>query len=1024
MHLSKAQRRAVEHDSGHLRIIACPGSGKTEAVSRRVARLIKKGIPPASIVAFTFTRKAAEELKLRIRKMLEAECPDRSDFGDMYVGTIDAFCLHMLKELRPEYRSFEVLDAARRIAFVNRWYLDMGFKDMQGQQQRWDTIKMFCNSSDLALAERIDVSEISNKSFVQCHARYVEKLEEERFFDFTSVIHTLLKLLQSDKKARDRLGGLVKHVVFDEYQDVNRVQEDLLQILSEGSDSVCVVGDDDQNIFQWRGSNIEHIREFPKKYERNNVTTEMLDINHRATDGLVETASRLIGHNSKRIPKGMKASKEQKRVFEDGDIMHHHFDTDLDELDFMLENIRGLKGTDFTDKHGCHYALSYQDMAVIVKTNADAAKVTSFLEEHHIDCIADSGSSVFERPIVSLVVDCIFYSFRCDGYTENRTPDLHSLAQKYRDVTGRDPGKFRKRLERIRERADTLTENGRGGWLPGLGLQEFFQRILVAMGSEEGSLGKVELYSLAVLSTAISDYEYVYQTLRTKQVRGLKWFIKGFAETGYSDTQHNDPTLVDAVRVLTMWKAKGLEFPVVFVPAFTKRQNPPKREFFVDDHLYERPRYDGGEEDNRRAYYTAITRSQKYLFLTGARKKIFGERQPSKREIRPHPFIEELKCERVSGIMHVERPKSRNRPMIQAEGTFPTSYSELSMYDRCPYDYQFRHVFGFSAGVPAAFGYGTNIHNILNLIHSDFIHNKKIPTDVEIDGIFDRMFYLRFAPGSQNENMKKAGSRVVKNYVELHRNDFGRILETEKRFEFSVGKALISGDIDLLKRVSRDGKTTEIEIIDFKTEKQKADGRYELDHSEQVRFYAYATKESLGYRPREALIHHLDTNEKDSVDISESSLSETTLKIKDSVDGIISGNFAAMPGKKKCEGCDFRPLCHHKGFDVGVDFGNAGSSPRNPPVENDGDAAARRPTEPTPYVLNRAREIASRGLVMNADGSFKVPSGSDPNTSYVVTESECQCQGFRRQAASRSVSAPTCSHVEAVRIFTDSVNDA
>ena len=171
------------------------------------------------------------------------------------------------------------------------------------------------------------------------------------------------------------------------------------------------------------------------------------------------------------------------------------------------------------------------------------------------------------------------------------------------------------------------------------------------------------------------------------------------------------------------------------------------------------------------------------------------------------------------------------------------------------------------------------------------------------------------------------------------------------------------------------------------TERQKEDGRYELDHSEQVRFYAYATKESLGYRPRKALVHHLDTNEKDSVDISENSLSKTTLKIKDSVDGIISGNFAAMPDKKKCERCDFRALCHHKGFDVGVDFGNAGSSPRNRPVKNDRDAAARRPTEPTPYVLNRAREIALRGLVMNTDGSFKVPSGSDPNTSYVVTES-------------------------------------
>ena len=1005
--------------------MACPGSGKTEAVSRRVARLIKKGVPPANIVAFTFTRKAAEELKLRIRRVLEDECPDRSDFGDMYVGTIDSFCLYMLKELKPEYRSFEVLDSARRTAFVDRWYYDMGFRDMQETRRRWDTIKMFCDSADLIMTEKVDVSKISNRVFVECHCRYMEKLKDERFFDFTSVIYALLELLRNDRKALRRLNRLVKHVVLDEYQDVNMIQEELLALLSKGSDSVCVVGDDDQNIFQWRGSNVRHIIDFPEKYKQHSVTTEKLDVNYRATSGLIETANQLIENNSVRIEKGMKVSKTQKRRFEYGDIVHHHFDTDRDEFDSILKNIRGLKDTDFTDRHGCAYALSYQDMAVIVSTNRDAARVTSFLEQNGIDCIADSGFSVFERPIVALATDCICYVFRCDGYTTgNEVPNPSNLAQRYRGITGRDPGKFRKNLARIRKRADGLAKSGKSGWLPGLGLQEFFQRILVAMGSENGVLEGVDLYNLAVLSTAISDYEYVYRTLRTKQVSGLKWFIIKYAETAYSDPRHNDPTLVDAVRILTIWKAKGLEFPVVFIPAFVKKGKPPKSERFVDDHLYTRQRYDGDIEDSRRAYYTAVTRSQKYLFLTGARRRVLGDGRPSRREIHPHPFAAELKNDRVSTMRHPKKPKSRNKTLVQAEGTFPTSYSELSMYERCPYDYQLRHVFGFNAGVPAAFGYGTNIHNILNLIHSDFIQDGRVPTSVEIDEIFDRMFYMRFAPGSQNENMKKAGSNVVKNYVNLHGSDFGRILETEKRFEFTVGKALISGDIDLLKKVDSDGKTTEIEIIDFKTEKQKEDGRYELDHSEQVRFYSYATRESLGYKPKKALIHHLDTNEKDNVDISNTSISKTTRKISDSVEKIISRDFEATPDEEKCNGCDFRALCHHKGFDIGVDFRQAGSGARSSPEAGAGDGSAWKPAVPTPYVMKRAREIASQGLTRNTDGSFSVPSGSDPNRSYTVTESDCQCQGFKRLAERRSESAPTCSHIEAVRIVTGKTGGA
>ena len=568
--------------------------------------------------------------------------------------------------------------------------------------------------------------------------------------------------------------------MFDEYQDVNRLQEELLGFLSEGADSVCVVGDDDQNIFQWRGSNVKHILDFPEKYGQYGVTTENLDVNYRATGGLIDVANRLIKHNTLRVEKDMKVYEKQNREFEDGDIMHHHFETDEEEFDFILQTVRNLKDTDFTDKRGLDYALSYRDMAVIVSSNEDAARIISFFERHQIPCIADSGSSVFARPVVSLVIDCICYVFNCPGYTTGGVPELHELAQRCKEIVGGDPEEFHKNLERVKGRADKIIAK-ESDWLPNLGLQEFFQRILSAMGSENGRFGEIDLCHLAVLSTAISDYEYVYQTLMARQVQGLIWFIRQFAETSYSDPLHNDPTLVDAIRVLTTWKAKGLEFPVVFIPTFVKKRKPPRRKYFVDDSLYERSRYDGEVEDDRRACYTAITRSQKYLFLTGARqRRIVISNPPSKREIIPHPFTEELEILRVSPLRHVQKPKSVNEPMIQSEGTFPTSYSELSIFERCPYDYKLRHVLGFNAGVPAAFGYGTNIHNILNLIHSDYIQNGKIPTDDQIEKTFDNMFYLRFAPGSQNENMKKAGSKVVKNYVELHKEDFERILETER----------------------------------------------------------------------------------------------------------------------------------------------------------------------------------------------------------------------------------------------------
>ena len=284
--LSDVQKRVIDHDRGHLRIVACPGSGKTETVSRRVAELVKKGVKPSTIVAFTFTNKAADGLKSRIRMMLE-EWGGRRDVGDMYVGTIDSFCLYMLKKIKPEYRSFEILDSARRAAFVDRWYNVLGLANLGAH--KWRTIEKFYRSVDRAVTEGVDMSSVSNEAFVSCYETYTKKLREEKFFDFISIIATLLDVLERDPDALAQVGKEVKHVVFDEYQDVNKLQETLLGFLSSRADSVCVVGDDDQNIFQWRGSDISHIRDFPARYDKHSVTTENLGVNYRATDALVRS---------------------------------------------------------------------------------------------------------------------------------------------------------------------------------------------------------------------------------------------------------------------------------------------------------------------------------------------------------------------------------------------------------------------------------------------------------------------------------------------------------------------------------------------------------------------------------------------------------------------------------------------------------------------------------------------------------------------------------------------------------------
>ena len=457
--LSESQRQAIAHDTGCLRIVACPGSGKTETVSRRVAELVRKGADPSKIVAFTFTRKAADSLKARIRRMLG----ERTDIGGMYVGTIDAFCLYMLKKIKPEYRAFEVLDGARRAAFLSRWYRKIELDKLDGGGGKWRVIEEFGRSVDIAVTENVDMSRV-DQVFARCSAAYAEKLREERFFDFVGVISTLVGTLQESPAELEKIGGEVKHVVFDEYQDVNKIQETLLELLSRNADSVCVVGDDDQNIFQWRGSNIGHILEFPKKYAKYDVSTEELGINYRATGALINLASRLIVHNGNRIDKDMAAHERQPNKFEQGDIVHHHFGTDSEELGFVCDSIENLHGTGFAGRDGRMRPLAYRDMAILVRTNKDASKATEFLSKRGIPCVTDSGADIFGRPVVSLALDCVMYCFG-DEFEPAELADRYAEAVSKGEVLS-----FESKLAEVKAMADEISAK-ENGWLPGLGMR-------------------------------------------------------------------------------------------------------------------------------------------------------------------------------------------------------------------------------------------------------------------------------------------------------------------------------------------------------------------------------------------------------------------------------------------------------------------------------------------------------------------------------------------------------------------------
>ena len=928
--LTPEQQKAAMHNKGHLRIIACPGSGKTEVLAQRVANLIISGEKPAGIVAITFTEKAAEELKTRIRRNLERLCPERADFGDMFVGTIHAFCLYLLKEIDPIFRTYDVLDDPKRVAYVSKGeiYYGIGLRKLETRSHGdyYKVIEKFLRTVDIMLLEDIDPETLTSENFRKSFRRYLEYLERDRYFDFPSLIYKLVKHIDNYPDSISAVSDRLRHIIVDEYQDVDRLQKKLLDHLSKTATSVCVVGDDDQGIYHWRGTEVSIIRDFVKEYGKFYNTSEVeIGRNFRSTSAIVELSKKFIEHNAKRVRKSLEHNRNLERKYERGDIQFGMFENEEKEMNFIFSKIKELHGTDYIDKSNNRCSIGYGDFAVLVKTNEWASKIVRYLSEREIPVIATSGESIFVSPEVNLALDCLRYIFDLDTYdtTLNTTKQvtLKDLVLSYSEVfssvtyPAASSDFFTENLQKIKSDVLKIRTDPKRDYLTGLGFQGIYHRTLNSFGADNFSFGDAYNYNLARLSQAISDYESVWIRLRAKEIKHFFIFLSAYGKSQYSDTQHQDSTVLDAVRVMTMHKSKGLEFPVVFIPYFIEKKEPSWSGTYADENLYDVDKYRGNEEDARRVYYTAITRSEKYLFLTGSRNL---ERRNRQRE--PQHFLKELPSELVAETCPLVKKRTGLPARIKTEGTYNSSYSELVSYDRCPNDFLLRVVYGYNAGVPAAFGYGTNIHNVLNMIHLEFIRSGKVPGDIDIRAIFERFFKMRYATDKIAGRFREAAIKVVQNYVRVNGSDFGRILETEKRFEFVIGNALINGQIDLLKRIDADGNLAAVEIIDFKADRSSDSsggdddkiGLYDTDYQKQLRYYALACIRSLNLHPQKAIIHHLDSGMTDEVDISDDKLDETRNEIENSVRSILDRNFIPRPGKSKCYACDFKLLCSHK----------------------------------------------------------------------------------------------------------------
>ena len=299
--------KAVRHRGSHVQIIASAGSGKTEVIAQRVVDLLAEGIPPAAIVAFTFTEKAAESLKGRIQRRAAERLGDEAvgRLAPMYVGTIHAYCFRLLQTRVSRYEAFDVLDEHQLAAFLAREGRSLDIKRIDPNGRLFASIKTFLANVDVVENELIATG-VVEEPFRSIYREYLERLEAFRALTFGQItVRAVRELTQPE--VRDAVLGDLRHLIVDEYQDINPAQERLIELLAGPGVELCVVGDDDQAVYQWRGTDVRNIVEFTNRYP--GTATFTIDVNRRSRPGIIALANECSSRIERRLPKAMKPDR-------------------------------------------------------------------------------------------------------------------------------------------------------------------------------------------------------------------------------------------------------------------------------------------------------------------------------------------------------------------------------------------------------------------------------------------------------------------------------------------------------------------------------------------------------------------------------------------------------------------------------------------------------------------------------------------------------------------------------------------
>ena len=933
--LTPEQYAAAVDPAREVLCLACAGSGKSRTLAYRIARLLAEGEPPEGIVAFTFTEKAAESIKRRVSQALSTAGLDPTLMGAMYIGTIHAYCQRVLGDIDARYRQYDVLDENRLKLYLISRFGTLGLRQFRRRAKGatatkegsyFDTIKQVSDAWKTANDELLDFAMVSaeDPDLGDLLVRIQDGLHADQYIDFSLMIRNVVEAIRNNAPGVDKGIGSLRHLMVDEYQDVNPCQEELIRLLHQRSDTLFVVGDDDQSIYAWRGADVSNILTFQQRYAGCSVP-RTLSQNFRSTEPIIQAsdafAAAMLGPS--RIPKSPTAFAN--RAPQDFRVLW--FTDRAAEAEWVARRINDLLRTAYKD-NGDIRGLTPADFAVLMRSTRQPeqdrtprhAAFTAALGNLGIPFSLEAGGGPFDRPQTAVLRSTF-------GLLRDTPLDRNTLLQHFNNqVLPAYPNADFNSLASVLADWIRRIHRPQGSTRIRLYPQQLVYDLLEAFNIALTNFDDDTMRDIGLFSRMILDVETVYMSVDSRQrFSDVLNFLQNAAETGYDVSTDGLLQRQDAVSVSTVHKMKGLEFPCVFIVDAEAHRFPKKKSRYsgwlpqgVMTAAITRGAYRTTPDEEIRLFYTAATRAERYLYVSGAENlplaKTRARRSPYALQLIMHPAVVQNSVGLPSGLVQA-LPRRRIE-----DADYPTSFTEIKYYLHCPKSYQFRERYGLNPVVPEMFGYGRTVHTSIQRLHE--LHPDAPPLQNQVERVVSDTFHLKHVPQSGDpvnrpgayEYSRSRAVTIAQEYVKSFGSDFERERQVEAVFEIPASNCVISGSIDLLLHEDEEGNILQAEVIDFKTLKggERPEDNVDLDWTElalQVQLYARAADQVLGQNARTGSVHLLKDNQRVEVPITLEALEAALANIEWAVGGILGADFPMRSHPEKCAKCDFRSIC-------------------------------------------------------------------------------------------------------------------